>query len=282
VGLFGHRECAASVPYIHASEVAVDKRQRFYAQVLGECIADRQARILVVAAGERDRQVFQALRFKAVVFSNLGEGADFGPFEFAREDAEDLSFNDEAFDFAVIHEALHHCHSPHRALLELYRVARRGVLAVEARDSLLMRTLERWGLADAYEQRGLYHAGGEVGGVRGGPVPNFIYRWTEREVEKAVHAYAPHRRNTFRYFYGHDAPVALSDPGPRVKKLVLRAAYGLYRLFVRLFPRQQNLFAFFVAKGQPPAALQPWIELAGGKPRLDMAWGRRKYGARRA
>lgn len=254
-----------------------DKRQRFYAEVLDACIADRQARVLVVAAGARDREVFAALGFKSVVFSNLGDDyGSFAPFEFALQDAESLSFPDEAFDYAVIHEALHHCHSPHRALLELYRVARNGVVAIEARDSSLMRSLERVGLTDAYEQRGLYLAGGEVGGVRGGPVPNFIYRWTEREVEKTVQSYAPHRQNAFRYFYGHDTPVALLQPGPILKKAVLRAAYAGYRAFAWLLPRQQNLFGFFVAKG----ALQPWIELADGSPRLDMKWGRARYGVK--
>lgn len=252
----------------------MDRRQGFYAEVLAKCIPDRQARVLVAAAGPRDRQVFEALGFKRVMFSNLSPGADFAPYEFASEDAENLSFQDESFDYAVIHEALHHCHSPHRALLELYRVASRGVLAIEARDSVLMRTLERIGLTDTYEQRGLYRAGGEVGGVRGGQVPNFIYRWTERELEKAIQSYAPHRQSAFRYFYGHDAPVAITQPGPPLKKAVLRAGYALYGAFAWMFPRQQNLFAFFVTKG----GLQPWIEVADGKPRLDMAWGKARYG----
>jgi hypothetical protein len=45
-----------------------------------------------------------------------------------------------------------------------------------------------------------------------------------------------------------------------------------------LFPRQQNLFAFFVTKPEPPGGLQPWIELFDGEPRLDMTWARSKYG----
>lgn len=258
----------------------VDKRQCFYVRVLRECIGNLQARILVAAAGDRDRQVFHELGFSNIVFSNVTEAANFAPFQFTCQDAENLSFEDDAFDFAVVHEALHHCHSPHRALLELYRVARHGVLAVEARDSLLMRLLERFRLTEVYEQQGIYHAGGGAGGVGGGPVPNFIYRWTEREVEKAINAYAPHLRNGFRYFYAHDAPAALLYPGPAAKKMVLRVAYGLYQALVWLFPRQQNLFAFFVTKPQPPRALQPWIEVIDGKPRLNMTWARTKYGAR--
>jgi SAM-dependent methyltransferase len=256
------------------------ERQRFYAHVLRECIGDTRSRILVVAAGHRDMQVFQELGFTNVVFSNLSEAAGFAPFEFIAQDAESLSFGDGAFDFAVVHEALHHCHSPHRALLELCRVAKHGVLAVEARDSALMRLLERFGITDAYEQQGMYFSGGEGGGVRGGPVPNFVYRWTEREVEKTINAYAPHLRSGFQYFYGHDAPVALLYPGPAARKAALRVAYAFYRALAGLFPRQQNLFAFFITKTEPPGGLQPWIELSEGKPRLDMTWARGKYGPR--
>jgi SAM-dependent methyltransferase len=255
------------------------ERLRFYAHVLRESIRDARSRILVVAAGPRDKDVFQELGFTNVVFSNLGETASFAPFEFMIQDAEKLSIEDGAFDFAVVHEALHHCHSPHRALLELYRVAKHGVLAVEARDSALMRLLGRLGLTELYERQGVYFADG-ANGLRGGPVPNFIYRWTEHEVEKTINTYAPHLRSGFRYFYGHDAPAALLYPGPVARKAALRVAYAFYRALARLFPRQQNLFAFFITKTEPPGGLQPWIELSEGKPRLDMRWARGKYGPR--
>ena len=43
-----------------------------------------------------------------------------------------FGFEDGAFDFVVVHQGLHHCHSPHRGLLEMYRVARRGGAGVRA------------------------------------------------------------------------------------------------------------------------------------------------------
>ena len=45
----------------------------------------------------------------------------------------------------------HHCHSPHRGLLEMYRVARRGVLAFEPRDTRLVRLGVRLGFGQEYE-----------------------------------------------------------------------------------------------------------------------------------
>ncbi|WP_428420019.1 methyltransferase domain-containing protein [Methylibium sp.] len=255
-----------------------DQRLAFYRQTLAAQVADRSAKILVLAAGKRDKMVFEGLGYRDVTFSNVddtyGAEREFTPFGFARLDAEQLAVDDEAFDFVVIHAALHHCHSPHRALLEMYRTARVGVLVFEARDSALMRLLERRGLTETYEQRGVYFNGGAFGGVRNGPVPNFIYRWTEREVEKTISTFAPHAQHTFAYHYGHDAPAALLYPGRAARKALLRSAYWLYKGFAAAMPRQQNLFSFYVGKGP----LQPWITVRDGKPWFDMEWAQSRFG----
>jgi ubiquinone/menaquinone biosynthesis C-methylase UbiE len=47
-----------------------------------------------------------------------------------------MAFDDNSFDFAIVHNGLHHCYSPHRGLLELYRVSRQGILVFEPRDTL--------------------------------------------------------------------------------------------------------------------------------------------------
>jgi len=123
------------------------EREHFYERVVGELLEQglvrREMRVLVVAGGELDRRVFAAHGFGDVTFSNLSsqDAADF-------EDAEALSYPDGSFDLAVISAALHHCRSPHHALLELHRVARVGLVALEARDSALMRLAIR--LRDRY------------------------------------------------------------------------------------------------------------------------------------
>jgi ubiquinone/menaquinone biosynthesis C-methylase UbiE len=61
-------------------------------------------------------------------------------------DAERLTYGDGSFDVVIAHAGLHHCHSPHRALLEMYRVARKAAIAFESRDSRLIRTAVRLGL----------------------------------------------------------------------------------------------------------------------------------------
>ena len=123
-----------------------------------------------------------------------------------RQDAHHLTYANDAFDFVIVHAALHHCSSPHAALVEMYRVARRGVLAIEARDSLMARTLVRLGLSPDYEPSAVYFNASRAGGVNNSEIPNFIYRWTEREVEKTIAAAAPHAVHAIRYRYGGSMP----------------------------------------------------------------------------
>ena len=151
------------------------------------------------------------LGFRDVTLCNLDERLEldaFAPYGFRRENAETLSFEADSFDFALVHEGLHHCHSPHRALAELYRVARRGVVFFEPYDNLLTRVAVRLGFGQDYERAAVYYNDCRHGGVANGPVPNFVYRWTEREVRKAIHSLAPHGPHGFRFFHGNVYPWA--------------------------------------------------------------------------
>ena len=109
----------------------------------------------------------------------------------AQQDAERLTFADKSFDVVIVHAGLHHCYSPHRALLEMYRVARKVVVAFESRDSLTMRTAVRLGLTLDYETDSLTADG--KGGVAETGIPNFVYRWTERDVIKTIASFDPAR-----------------------------------------------------------------------------------------
>lgn len=226
------------------------ERERFYRRVVGELL-DRgllhtDMSVLVVGGGELDRSVLSQRGFGDVTVSNLD------PSRGEVEDAEALSYADESFDFGIVSAALHHCRSPHRALLELYRVSRVGVLALEARDSALMRLANRLGVAEEYELTVVAAEGFRAGGVANSAVPNYVYRWTEREVEKTIRSAAPERRHRFVWFRELELPLSvLRQSG--------KSAWRLARLpleaLVRVFPRQANLFAFAVLKED----LQPWM-----------------------
>ena len=104
-------------------------RLLFYKIKLKKLIKEREAKILIIAGGQNDKKVLMDLGFKNVTISNLDTRMnenEYKPYKWSFQDAENLTFKDEEFDYAIIHQALHHCKSPHRALLEMYRVSKKG------------------------------------------------------------------------------------------------------------------------------------------------------------
>jgi SAM-dependent methyltransferase len=231
--------------------------------------------VLVVCGGEADRDVFLEHGFVDVTISNLGGGSDAAvrPYRWAVEDAEQLSYEDGAFDLVAVSGGLHHCRSPHRALLEMYRVARQAVFVLESRDSLLMRTALGLGLVDEYELTAVAAHDFRAGGVRDTSAPNYVYRWTEREVSKAIASNAPHARHRILFFHELELPFSvLGMRYGRPGELVARIAEPALGLVTRIFPGQANLFAFCVLKPALPQDLQPWMRLAEEGPVPDEAW----------
>ena len=239
----------------------------------------RDATILIVCGGEIDRDVFEALRFTSVMITNVDERLDkdaFQPYGWSYADAENLPFADNSFDWGVVSAGLHHCHSPHRALLELYRVSRLGIIGFESRDSTSMRLALNAGLIDAYELVAVAGNGMVAGGVANTAVPNYVYRWTEREVEKTIASYAPHARHKYVYFRELAIPwsVVAAAGGARAK--MLRILAPMARGVAKLIPSQSNLFAFTVIKMQGNDALQPWIQMGDEGPDLKPEWIRQR------
>lgn len=248
-------------------------RWRFYRRVVDEVLPDRSASLLVVCGGVGDKKLLADLGFRNVTITNLAQAAeDYAPFKYAREDAEHLSFGDESFDYVIVHAGLHHCQSPHRALLEMYRTSRKGLLAFEARDSLLVRLASRLGLSNDYEIEAV--ARGNAG-MRDSGYPNYIYRWTEREVLKVIRSYAPHVVPRVRFFYGLSVPDWRH--GSAARRATLRTIGALSQVISTLAPRQGNLFAFHVARaGAQAGQLQPWLRMESGRPVFDPDWPRRR------
>jgi ubiquinone/menaquinone biosynthesis C-methylase UbiE len=240
--------------------------------------------ILVVAGGASDRQFMMAAGFPNVTISNLDYHAgetQYAPYEWRRLDGENLELEDNSFDWAVIHAGLHHMAVPARGVCEMFRVARNGILCIEARDSFLMRIAIRLGLSAEHELEPAFLSGGTVGGYRNGPIPNYVYRWTEREFEKTLCSYAPTHQHTFFYDYGY------SVPGKRFEM----AQSPIYRLVGRLLayatraaewviPRQGNQFAFGALKN---SRRQPWLteSLAFNDDYLNKKYDKQRYRSKR-
>lgn len=234
-------------------------RLSFYSATVARWIPDLHSSVLIVGGGPNDERVFTSLGYTNVTLTNVGSMVDrCSTPAIAVADAENLPYPDESFDYAIVHAVLHHCHSPHRALLELYRVARKGAIFFESRDSLSMRLVERLGLVNPYEVSAVEANGGLAGGVRDTAVPNYIYRWSEREVAKMIASYAPHAKHTIRFAHGYGTPCA-SNGEPSVRRLLKRVLVAAHRVVVTIFPSQRNLFACLICKPALPRDLQPWL-----------------------
>ena len=161
----------------------------------------------------------------------------------------------------------------------MYRVARRAVVVFEPYDGAAVRLAVRLGFGQDYEVAAVADNGLTHGGVRNTEIPNFVYRWTEAEVRKAIRSYDPIGRQRFAFHY------ATRVPWRRLELLRSRLYLGLVvlalpflRLASLLMPRLANNFAFVVEKPSLPADLHPWLAIRDGGVVLDRAWVRARYG----
>jgi SAM-dependent methyltransferase len=253
----------------------------FYLKVLSALlkggVIGRAEKVLVVCGGELDRDVLLTLGFTDVTISNVDprmaqDEQPFKPYTWGRQDAENLACDDDSFDLVLVHAGLHHCRSPHRALLEMYRAARRAIVVIEARDSLAMRWACRLGFAAEYEVTAVATNGWEYGGVDNSPIPNYVYRWTEREVAKTLATFDPRGKIETRFFYGLEVPYAAVAHQSRARAALLRGLSPLLYAFSRLFPGQGNCFAFYARKPVYPPDLHPWLKVEDGRVVPDRSW----------
>jgi SAM-dependent methyltransferase len=219
--------------------------------LLDDGVLARSDHVLAVCAGLRERDLLASRGFSHVLITNLDAEGDMTPFAWSRQDAEQLEFADRSFDVTLVVAGLHHCSSPHRALAEMYRVARKGIVAIEARDSIVTKAAVRLGLATEYELSAVAAHGYRAGGVNDTSVPNFVYRWTESEFRKAIKSADPTGEPSFRFFYALDVP----DRKPAVN-----AAAPVLEALSRVFPRLSNSIAMVALH---PTTLWPWLTRDG-------------------
>src|SRR5215469_3212513 len=152
---------------------------------------DVSGSVLAIGAGELDVSLLRSLGFSRVTTSNI-EGSD-TTFSL---DAENIELPDNSYAVVIAHAVLHHCRSPHKAVTEMARIARKHILFIEPNESLLMRLLMKMGFSFPYELAAVWDNGYVAGGMRNGPIPNFIYRWNKNELRKTLASGMPERQWT--------------------------------------------------------------------------------------
>jgi SAM-dependent methyltransferase len=234
---------------------------------LETCSVDRSQPVLVVGGGREDLEILTACGFTDIVLSHLDAAG-------LSLDAEDIALPDDSYPLVFAHAMLHHCRSPHKAVGEMLRVAQQHVVFVEPNDSAALRLLVRAGFSFPYELGAVVSQDYLHGGLRDGPVPNYIYRWTGREVSKCAAAYHPERQievraHPFWDFYVNEFEL-LGRKKSHVAKLaqmlgpsnfihLLHIGQAILNVFSPL-RSQGNKFFCIVSKKE----LQPWIETREG------------------
>lgn len=155
-----------------------------------------------------------------------------------------LSFADESFDFCLVHSGLHHCRSPHRGPLEVYRVTRAGLLLFEPYDSATTRLGVRLHIGQEYEHAGVFRNWCRLGGVSNTAMPNYVYRFTEREIIKTISSYAPYARHEFSVPPPDGVPwIQLRTRRNQALYRAVRLAQPALKLLETCAPKQTNIFA---------------------------------------
>jgi SAM-dependent methyltransferase len=73
---------------------------------------------------------------------------------FAVADAQKLEWDDHSFDFAYVHDGLHHLEDPYAAIGEMARVVRKGMLIMDPAKAAITSLAVKLGLAEDVEDAG--------------------------------------------------------------------------------------------------------------------------------
>ena len=209
-------------------------RETFYENQIKKFIKDKKSKILVLGAGSLDINLFKRLEYSNVTFSNIENTNEKNLNIY--ENIHDIKIDDSSYDYCVAHACIHHSSKPHLAVLELYRVSTKGALIIEARDSILSRLACYYKISEEYELSAV-KKNKSSGGVDNSDIPNYVFRWTEREVSKLMKSYKPEIDHKIYYDYGFNIKFT--------KSIFINL---IFKLFFFIFKKQQNLFSFFINK----------------------------------
>jgi len=231
----------------------------------------RTDKILLVCGGSTDSAVLHAAGLNNFTLSNIDNGAS--------GDVENLPYEAQSFDAVIVHSGLHHCASPHRGLLEMYRVARRVVILFEPVDSLATKMGRLIGLGQTYEFASVFDCNLKSGGWRNTSVSNWVYRFRPDEIRQTICCNAPFGPHRFNFYYRTRIP--WRQLKTRKNKLFLCCALvlaPLMRLLDFVGPVFSNNLACIITKPCLPEEKFKWLRHDENGWSADPAWFRDRFG----
>ena len=253
-----------------------NQSEAFYVDVVRAALRDgalkQDDRVLVVCGSVRDEASLREAGLRNFEMSNIG-----GEVEV---DVENLSYPDASFDAVIVHSGLHHCASPHRGLLEMYRVSKRCIMLFEPADNLVTRLGQKLGIGQTYEFAAVQGNRFECGGWRNTSVPNWVYRFTASEIRQTINCAAPFGPHRFHFHYRTRIPWRQLRARSNKLPLVLASvAAPVLRVLDAIGPVASNNIAAVIVKPDLPVEKFPWVEQRGHEWVTNPAWFRDKFGA---
>ena len=229
----------------------MSNRWNFYKQNIIKYF-DTNSKLLVIGASEYEVKIFSQLNYKNVTFGfydkdeliEFKKKNSFDLFNFEIIDCRNINYGNSSFDHTFTNATIHHIDLPHLAITELIRVAKFSTLIIEGNDSLIMRLACKFRFSEDFELSAIQN---DSGGVLNSNVPNYVYRWTEREIMKLLNSYDPKfvYKQSFNYSYDFKNQ-SLEQKLP--KKIIKKILGSLLSIFFTIFKKQGNLLSIFVEK----------------------------------
>lgn len=267
-----------------------------FEHTLGTCIAAAQVdvtrNVLIVGGSFRDAHSLYRAGFRRMTLSNVeplvdaeGDPMPDADIKLLYADLERLPVPDAGYNLVLAHEVLHHCRSPHAALVEMLRVSRRHVIVMEPNDSFIMRWLVRLRFSAAYELPAVVFNDYKKGGVNNSDIPNFIYRWDPRTIYQTASACLPELEFGLyvrRYWdFNVTAEELERRRETRIGALTKVLSPQLFIALLHGFQAIANCFPWIAGQGNKffacitkRDALKPWIASRGGAFEFNRDYGK--------
>jgi len=182
--------------------------------------------------------------------------------DYSAENAEKLSFANNTFDYVLCKESYHHFPRPYMAVYEMLRVARKGIVIVEPQDPITKMPLLLFvaNILSAFGDRFVNKIWKNRFSHE--PVGNFVYKVSEREVEKLAAGLnlpfvAFKRINPNFYSNGLATEKATSD---NFKFTKIKFKKKIFDLMVKLGVCCSQVLGIVIYKEMPDAATLKELE----------------------
>lgn len=208
------------------------RRKNFYCKIIKKYLKNKiKNTILVLGAGNLDKEILK--KYSNTFFTNINAQNE----KMIKNgiSMQNLPYNNNSYDYVITHASIHHCSRPHAAILEMLRVAKYGVIFIESHDCLLTKLSCKLGFSEIYEYSAV--ESDAHGGVDNTNIPNFVYRWTEREVIKLINSYKP--LNKYKIYFDYDYDFKF------LNNFLIN--FFLW-IFFHIFINQKNLMSVYIKK----------------------------------